>query len=436
MNPGENPRWRTSRLMLERAAESLAGGVSSPFRALAPVPLYFRDGRGSKLEDVDGNWYIDYTLGWGPNILGYRHPALVETVGRYAAGPHTYGAQHELEIVVAEKIRELVPCAGRVMFSSSGTEAVQLAWRLARAFTGREKILKFEGHYHGWMDSALVSYHPRREEAGQAVRHSRGQVPSALEGVAVAGWNTLEAVEEALAGGDIAAVIMEPVLCNSGCILPAPGYLEGAAELCRRHRALLIFDEVITGFRIALGGAQSYYGVTPDLATFGKALAGGLALSAVAGRPEILEMLSGGGVAFGGSFNGNPVVLAGAHATLGELSRDAGAPVEHANRIGRQLMEGIREAAGRSGVPLLVTGFGAAFALHFTARTVLHRYIDTLDDDVTRLRRLVVLLLERGVNILADGRLYVSAVHSEEDVGRTLEAFDSAFSELGDGDLR
>lgn len=429
--------WEKSRALLDRASRSLAGGVSSPFRARAPVPLHFEDGRGSRLKDADGNWYIDYTLGWGPNILGYRHPAIVEEVRRAAEGPHTYGAQHELEFLVSEKIQSLVPCAERVSFTSSGTEAVQLAWRLCRAFTGRNLILKFEGHYHGWMDSALISYHPAEDEAGlrespTPVAPSKGQVPNAVENVAVAVWNSLEAVERVMArrGGEIAAVVMEPVLCNSGGILPRPGYLEGVREVARKHGALLMFDEVITGFRLALGGAQQYYGVVPDISTFGKAVAGGLALSGVAGRAEILELTIHGGVAFGGSFNGNPIVLAGSHATLGVLSADDGAALKHAHRVGESVMEGIREAARRRGLPVLVTGFGTAFAVHFTRKPELVEYRDTLTDDTGMLRRLVVALLEEGVYILPDGRLYVSVVHSDEDARETVAAFGRAFAHL------
>jgi glutamate-1-semialdehyde 2,1-aminomutase len=330
-----------------------------------------------------------------------------------------------------------MPCAERVSFTCSGTEAVQLAWRLCRAYTGRNLILKFEGHYHGWMDSALISYHPRPEEAGPPdapapVAPSAGQVPNAVENVAVAPWNSLEAVERIFAqkGNEIAAVVMEPVLCNSGCILPLPGYLDGVRQIAHRHGSLLMFDEVITGFRLALGGAQQFYGVVPDIATFGKAVAGGLALSGVAGRAEILELTAHGGVAFGGSFNGNPIVLAGALATLEILSKDGGAALQHAHRTGESLMNGISELARRHNLPLLVTGFGAAFAIHFTRRTELRNYRDLFDDDPILLRRLSVALLEEGVNILPDGRLYVSTVHSEADVHETIAAFDDAFKRI------
>src|ERR1041384_122705 len=333
--------WPKSRALLRRAEKSLAGGVSSPFRAKAPVPLYFEDGRGPRLRDVDGNEYIDYCLAWGPMILGYRPPALVGAMREQADKPMDYGAQHELEFLVAEKIQSMLPCAERVAFTSSGTEAVQLVHRLARAFTGRERILKFEGHYHGWVDGALLSYKPSPEQVGplerpNVVTGSRGQVRNAPENTIVAPWNRIDVLEDLLRRNErqIAAVMMEPVLLNGGGILPESGYLSAVRELTRRHGCLLIFDEVITGFRLGPGGAQEHYQVTPDLATFGKAIAGGATLSAVAGRADILLQIAGGGVAFGGSFNGNPPALAAAHATLRELSRHDGAALRAANRDG------------------------------------------------------------------------------------------------------
>lgn len=434
--PLPSDRWSGSRQRLERARRSLAGGVSSPFRAKFPVPLYFADASGSRMRDVDGNEYIDYTLAWGPLILGHRHPALVEAIRRQADRPHILGAQHDLEYEVAEKIQQLVPCAGRVAFTSSGSEAVQLALRLARAATGRTLVLKFEGHYHGWMDSVLISHHPRADQIGpleqpHAVPESRGQVANALDNVLVAPWNRLDILEALLAqrGHEVAAIITEPVLCNSGCLLPQPGYLEALRRLADRYGALLIFDEIITGFRMGLAGAQGFYGVTPDLATFGKALAGGPPLSAVAGRTEIMELIGDGGVAFGGTFNGNPISLACAQATLGELERDGGAALAKANRLGEELMHGIRDAAHKHGVPLQVTGFGAAFALHFTERSELRDYRDTLADDRKKLAAFLLRALEKGVYALPDGRMYVSAAHTKEDVARTLEALDAVLAQ-------
>lgn len=437
MNDTLTDRWQSSRESLARARKSLAGGVSSPFRAKFPVPLYFTDGWGPRLKDVDGNEYIDYTLGWGPNILGYRHPKVVEAVSNAAYGPHTLGAEHELEILVAEQLQEMVPCAERVAFTSSGSEAVQLMMRLARAFTNKSLVLKFEGHYHGWMDSALWSYHPRREELGpreapHVVSGSRGQISMGEGNILVRPWNDAGLVERAFQehSGGIGAVIMEPVLCNSGCILPAPGYLEEIRGICSRYGALLLFDEVITGFRMHPGGAQSYYGVTPDVATFGKAVGGGTPLSVIAGRQEIMEQMFTDGVAFGGTFNGNPISLAGAYATLGALSANDGELLRNANRTGAELMQGIRQIARQRSVPLLVTGFGTAFTIHFTSRTELREYRDTLDDNTGLLAEFLLAALAEGVYSLPDGRFYVSAVHGEREVESTLLAIDRAFQHM------
>jgi glutamate-1-semialdehyde 2,1-aminomutase len=418
--------WSRSREHLERAKRSLAGGVSSPFRIKAPVPLYFRNGCGARLEDVDGNQYIDYCLAWGPMILGYCHPAIVEAMRRQAELPADYGAQHELEFEVSEQIQRLMPCAELVQFTSSGSEACQIAFRLARAFTGRNRILKFEGHYHGWMDGALVSYKPSADQLGAPALGSRGQVPNSAENFAVAQWNDIDMLDRASAAGDIAAVIMEPVLCNSGCILPGPGYLEQARRLCTDRGILLILDEVITGFRLSLGGAQGHYGVLPDLATFGKAVAGGAPLSGIAGRADILMQMYGG-VAFGGSFNGNPVSLASANATLTELERDNGAALVHANRMGQRLIDGIRRMAR---MPVVVSGFGAAFAIHFTNRTELRDYRDTLADDAGLLNRFLYRALEQGLHIVPDGRMYVSAAHTDRDIDDTLARLEVVFSGL------
>jgi glutamate-1-semialdehyde 2,1-aminomutase len=429
--------WTKSRAYIERARQSLAGGVSSPFRAKAPVPLYLADACGSRIWDVDGNEYIDYTLAWGPLILGHCHPRLVETIRQQAARPHIYGAQHELEYELAETLQQILPCAERLAFTSSGSEAVQIALRLARAATGRPLILKFEGHYHGWMDSVLWSYKPSAQQMGAAeplcgISGSLGQIRNAADALLVAPWNDPSAVEQIFSerGHEIAAVITEPVACNSGCLLPNSGYLEALAAVARRHGSLVIFDEIITGFRLSLGGAQQFYGTTPDLATFGKAVAGGLPLSVLAGRREILELMSGGGVAFGGTFNGNPISLAAARTTLEELSKDGGRPLADAHQTGQALMNGIAQAARRQSLPLAVTGFGTAFALHFTSRTHFQNYRDTLDDDQGVLNRCLLAAIEEGVNILPDGRFYVSTAHTMQDVEQTVAAMERAFHKI------
>lgn len=415
----------------ERAQKSLAGGVSSPFRRSFPAILYFQNGNGAVIQDVDGNSYLDYVLAWGPLILGHKHPALVRALSRAAERPHNYGAQHELEFLVAEAICGMVPCAERVALTSSGSEAVQLAMRLARAFTGRTLILKFEGHYHGWMDSALLSYHARADEMGPAqnpkvVPGSRGQVSNAAENVVVLPWNDSDQVAALFAqrGPEIAAIITEPVLCNSGCLMPAPGYLAELRRISREHGALLIFDEVITGFRMAPGGAQSVFGVTPDLATFGKAIAAGLPLSAVAGRRDILDLIVDGGVVFGGTFNGNCLSLEAARISLEELSREDGAQLKKANQLGEKLMQGVSGIARARGIPMKVTGFGTAFSVHFTEHPILRDYRDTLADDRDSLRQWLFQLLEEGVYLLPDGRVYTSIAHTSVNIEETLERFE------------
>ena len=262
-----------------RAQHTLAGGVSSGLRRSAkPYPLYFRRGQGSRVIDVDGNNYIDYGLAWGPLILGHSSPEIIEAIAKYSIRGLTFGAQHDLEFEVSELIAGLVPCCDLVCFANSGTEIVQVALRLARAATGRNKFLKFEGHYHGWDDSVLVSYHPTATELaasnGAPVGVGAGQRPHTDALVAI--WNDPESVKRVFAShaNQVSAVICEPMLCNTGCIPPAPGFLEFLRDITRQHGALFIFDEVITGFRLHVAGAQGFYGVTPDLATYAKAIGG------------------------------------------------------------------------------------------------------------------------------------------------------------------
>ena len=430
-------KWPRSRKLLKRAARSLPHGVSSPFRAAAPVPLFFKGAEGARLWDVDGHEYIDFALAWGPLILGHRHPRLVEAMRTAASLPLAYGAQHDLEPEVCERIQRLVPCAERIALTSSGSEAVQLSFRLARAQTGRTVILKFEGHYHGWMDSALVSYKATAEDLGprnapRVVLGSLGQPSNSAENMASSCWNDLDSLEDQFSrqGDRIAAVVMEPVLCNSGCLLPRDGYLRAVRDICDRAGALLIFDEVITGFRMGLGGAQQAFGVVPDIATLGKALGGGVPVSAVAGRADIMEKIKPGMVAFGGTFNGNPLSLAGTRACLDTLAERDGDALRRANRAGRRIIDAVRDSASRYGIGLTVTGFGAAFALHFTKRAEIHDYRDTLEDDRDLLGRFIRQALHEGLYLLPDGRFYVSAAHSDRDVDEAIQTINRTLAYL------
>lgn len=344
-----------------------------------------------------------------------------------------YGGQHELEIELAESIQRVVPCAELARFCNSGSEAVHAAIRVARAHTGRDKILKFEGHYHGWFDETLISSAPSLEQAGprespKPLLASDGQLASASANVIVLPWNDADLMRATLQhhGHELAAVIMEPVMCNNACIPPQPGYLETVRDLCARHGIVLIFDEVITGFRLALGGAQSYFGVTPDLATFGKAMANGFPIACLAGRRELLERIASLQVNHSGTYNSNVMVTAAAHATICELER---LDYQRIHRLGETLINGLRALAANFGLPLLIQGLGPAFHLAFTERDSFLDYRDSLESDGMRNRDFVGAMLDRGIRLLSRGLWYLSAAHTEADIQLTLETVEDIWSD-------
>jgi glutamate-1-semialdehyde 2,1-aminomutase len=420
---GSFARW-------QRAQLRLAGGVSSGLRRSArPYPLYFSHGQGANIHDVDGNTYCDYTLGWGPNILGHAAEEVVHALQQQATLGLTYGAQHELEIEVAEQLTSFIPCADSVCFANSGTEIVQLALRLARAATGRQKYLKFEGHYHGWDDSVLVSYHPSalqiEQSGGGPIPVGGGQLPH--EGVVVAQWNDREGVEAAFAAnrGKIASVICEPILCNSGCIFPEPGFLEFLREITRREGTLLIFDEVITGFRLGLEGAQGFFAVTPDLATYAKAVGGGMPLSVLAGKSEYMDLISTGKVVHAGTLNGNPITLAVTKAVLAYLSSDNGAVYQRLRTHGAELTRALEEVFAAAGMPIVISSAGSVFHIGFCERRP-RTYRELLAADEQKYSDFTLALLDEGILVLPDGRWYLSTAHRKNDIDRTIEAIKRA----------
>lgn len=414
----------------QRAQATLAGGVSSGLRRAArPYPLYFTHGAGARSYDVDGNAYWDYGLAWGPLILGQSPPAVAAAVAAQAERGLTFGAQHDLEIDVSERLKALIPCADLVCFANSGTEIVQVALRLARAYTGRPKFLKFEGHYHGWDDSVLVSYHPTAaaivEAKGAPIAAGMGQRPH--EAVIVREWNDRAGVEDAFRreGKAIAAVICEPLLCNSGCIAPEAGFLEFLREITAREGALLIFDEVITGFRLGLAGAQGRYGVTPDLATYAKALGGGLPISALAGKQAVMEWIADGRVVHAGTLNGNPIVLAAAKATLDALAADGGAVYKTLAQRGRRLMDGIGTRLRARNLAAVIAGEPAVFHVAFMDRPA-RCYRDWMAADTARYSDFALALLDEGIAVLPDGRWYLSTAHTDAAIDETLAAVERA----------
>ena len=374
----ERPRSTAmSKALLERAALRTPGGVQSNVRlATRPHPLFFERGEGVHLIDVDGNRYVDFVLGQGPLVLGHAHPAIVAEVSDALSRGQLFGGQHRSEVELAEILCDVLPCAERVRFSSSGSEAVQAALRLARAATGRRRVLKFEGHYHGWIDSVYVSVTPSKLAPGgskHACCESRGQVVPEPDQITVLPWNDAKVVAEELAAGDVAAVLMEPVPANNSVILPQPGFLERVRRECDRRGTMLVFDEIITGFRLALGGAQERLGVVPDLAIFGKAMASGFPIACVAGRESAFDGVAENQTVLAGTFSGNMACVRAALATVRTL-RDQPELYRHAEKVGRVLMDGILASSRgdlvAQGLPSMFwIGFGEGEV--FQARDVL-----------------------------------------------------------------
>ena len=412
--------------LFARASSSIAGGVSTGLRRNAkPWPLYFTGGTGAVIRDVDGNDYVDYAMGWGPLILGHAPELDSEAIAEQARRGCTYGAQHELEYEVAERLRKMIPCADLVCFANSGTEIVQVALRLARAATGRRRFLKFEGHYHGWDDSVLVSYKPSAAQLAEAgmkpIGVGLGQLPP--DNTVVAEWNNRASVEQAFADhpGEISAIICEPLACNCSCIPAEPGFLQFLRSITRQQGALLIFDEVITGFRLAPGGAQEYYGITPDLATYAKAVGAGTPLSVLAGKREYMDLIASGQVIHAGTLNGNPLSLAAARAAIDHLMQDNGTVYKDMFRRGLYLRSEIESALRSAGLPAVFNGEGPVFHVSFAERPARY-YRDTLSADTALYSDFALALLDEGVMVLPDGRWYLSASHSDDDVQATVDA--------------
>jgi glutamate-1-semialdehyde 2,1-aminomutase len=380
---------------------------------------------------------IDYVLGNGPAILGHAAPAVIGPVAASLADGQSIAGQHEGEIRLAERLRQLIASAERVRLSVTGSEAVHAAIRLARGYTGRPKYLKFEGQYHGWLDNILISSKPGLNEAGpreapEPVLMSRGQPERVKDEVVVLPWNDAGILARALErqGPEIAAVITEPVMCNAGVIPPKPGYLQAMRELCTRAGAVLIFDEVITGFRLGLGGAQARFGVTPDLSVFAKAVANGFPLSVVAGRRAMMELVElHGQVVHSGTYNGNLTSVTAALATLDALAADPEAYADMEAR-GERLMTGLRAAARRHGERLLVQGYGAVFCTLFTEAPEVSDFRSMAAADASRMIAFAGALARQGVRVTARGVWFMSMVHGDEEIDATLAAADRALADL------
>lgn len=427
-----------SRSWYERAGYVLAGGVSSDVRrAEKPFPLFFERGEGPYIFDVDGNRYIDYVLGQGPLLLGHSPRPVIEAVRAQLDKGLIFAAQHPQEVELAEALCRIIPSAERVRFNSTGSEAVVSALRIARGARNRRLVIKFEGQWHGWYDSLFVSTAPPLDKAGPREApipyiQSRGQARNVTENLIILPWNDLHLVEQVFArqGDDIAAILTEPIMINAGAIMPQPGFLEGLRRLCDRYGALLIFDEVITGFRVALGGAQAYFGVTPDLTTLAKGIAAGFTLSAVVGKAEYMDLVSRGEIAHAGTYNSNPVVIAAGLAAVKTLAEGNGRIYQHLFNMGEMLSKGFREILKEAGVPAIVNNIGPVVQVCLTDLPTIRDYRDYARRDTARYDRLVTEMVYRGVRTISRGTWYISAAHTVEEINRTLETFAEALSAI------
>ncbi|MCX7564415.1 glutamate-1-semialdehyde 2,1-aminomutase [Xanthomonadaceae bacterium XH05] len=421
----------TNHDLFTRAQTRMPGGVNSPVRAFRSVggePFFTRRAEGPYLWDVEGKRYIDYVGSWGPMIVGHNHPYVREAVERAVKDGLSFGTPCEAEVTMAETIAELIPSIDVVRMVNSGTEATMSAIRLARGATGRSRIVKFEGCYHGHGDAFLVKAGSGALTLGTPT--SPG-VPTALADLTLTlPFNDFEAATRLFddLGHDIAGLIVEPVAGNMNCIPPREGYLDHLRALCTKHGALLIFDEVMTGFRVALGGAQAHYGVTPDLTTFGKIIGGGMPVGAYGGRRELMEQIAPAGPIYqAGTLSGNPVAMAAGLAML-TLIRETGFHDELARRT-RLLCDGLQAWADGAGVPFTTTRVGAMFGLFFTSDKKVETYAQATACDVPMFNRFFNAMLERGV-FLAPSAFeagFMSSAHDEDIIGATLEAAREAF---------
>jgi len=420
--------------LIGRARVHIPGGVNSPVRAFNGVggdPVFFERAEGACLYDVDGRSYIDYVGSWGPMIAGHAHPAIVAAVREAAGRSLSFGAPCPAEVEMAERLCALVPALEMVRMVNSGTEATMSAIRVARAATGRDGIIKFEGCYHGHGDSFLVKAGSGALTLG--VPNSPG-VPAAVADLTLTlPYNDLGAVRDCLAtrGADIAAIIVEPVAGNMNCIPPVEGYLQGLREACDEHGCLLIFDEVMTGFRVALEGAQGLYGVTPDLSTFGKVIGGGMPVGAFGGKGRYMEQVAPVGPVYqAGTLSGNPVAMAAGLANL-EIISEPGF-FEALTQSTEQLSCGLQQAADAAGVPVLTTRVGGMFGLFFTGAPRVVNFAEAGQCDVNAFRKFFHLMLERGVYLAPSAYEagFVSSAHTDEHINATVAAARESFAKL------
>lgn len=420
--------------LFQKAQLSIPGGVNSPVRAFNGVggsPIFIERAEGAYMFDADGKRYIDYVGSWGPMILGHNNPAVLEATIAAAQRGLSFGTPTEIEITMAEKIKAIVPSIEKVRMVNSGTEATMTAIRLARGYTKRDKILKFEGNYHGHADALLVKAGSGALTLG--VPNSPGIPEDFAKHTLTVDYNNIDSVKQIFAevGDEIACIIVEPVAGNMNCIPPVPGFLEGLRDICDSHGSVLIFDEVMSGFRAAPGGAQERYNVTPDLTTLGKVIGGGMPVGAFGGKKEIMEYIAPTGPVYqAGTLSGNPVAMSAGLAALSQLNQ----PGLYDQLYARvdQLLDGMQRLADEAGIPFTTNRAGSMFGFFFTDEKQVTTYQQATECDMDRFRRFYHLMLEQGVYLAPSAFEggFMSAAHSEQDIDDTLTAVKKAFATM------
>lgn len=430
----EGELMNQSETLFANAQKVIPGGVNSPVRAFNGVggtPVFIDKAQGAYIFDTDGKQYIDYVGSWGPMILGHNHPAILSAVQKTAEKGLSFGAPTPLEIDLAELVCQLVPSIEMVRMVNSGTEATMSAIRLARGYTQRDKIIKFEGCYHGHSDSLLVKAGSGALTLGQP--SSPGVPADFAKHTLTCEYNSIASVKHAFEQypQDIACVIIEPVAGNMNCIPPKAGFLQQLRELCDQYGALLIIDEVMTGFRVALGGAQQYYGVTPDLTTLGKVIGGGMPVGAFGGKKEIMQYIAPTGPVYqAGTLSGNPIAMAAGLACLTELKKAGNE--QRLAQLTEKLAQGLKALADKHGIPFVVNYVGGMFGIFFTDQTEVSSYQQVMQCDAEKFKQFFHKMLEQGVYLAPSAYEagFMSLAHSEEDIERTLQAADNAFAAM------
>ncbi|MFM5145548.1 glutamate-1-semialdehyde 2,1-aminomutase [Aeromonas rivipollensis] len=420
--------------LFEQARQTIPGGVNSPVRAFNGVggtPRFIDHADGAYLYDVDGQAYVDYIGSWGPMLLGHNHPAIKAAVIKAVEKGLSYGAPTEIEVLMAEKVRQIVPSMEQVRMVNSGTEATMSAIRLARGYTNRDKIVKFEGCYHGHADSLLVKAGSGALTLGQP--NSPGVPADFAKHTLTCVFNDLDSVREAFTqyGSEIACIIVEPVAGNMNCIPPVPGFLEGLRAICDEFGALLILDEVMTGFRVSLRGAQGYYNIDPDLTTLGKIIGAGMPVGAFGGKKKVMQYIAPTGPVYqAGTLSGNPVAMAAGLAML-DLLLEPGLYEQLSAKTAR-VAEGLKAAAAKHGIPLAITYVGGMFGFFFTEETEITRYEQVTRCDMERFKRFYHLMLEEGVYLAPSAYEagFLSLAHGDKEIEHTLAAAERSFAKL------